>query len=901
MLNPGQRLGPYEIESPLGAGGMGEVYRARDTRLDRTVAVKVLPAHLSQDASAKQRFDREARAVSSVTHAHICTLHDVGHDDASDTDYLVMEFLEGETLAHRLARGPLPTEQLLRYAVEICDGLERAHRSGVVHRDLKPANIMLTKSGAKLMDFGLAKPTRSAVAATGSSAPTMQHPLTGEGTIVGTFQYMAPEQIEGRDADARSDIFSLGAVLYEMATGKPAFAGKTTASVLAAVLEREPDPISTAAPMSPPALDEVVKACMAKDPDERLQTAHDVKLQLKWIQTASTSRTGIPAVISHRRKNREHLAWAVALLGTALAIAAVADFVWNRTADPVTISQIVLPAGYTLNAIGDISGAPVISPDGRHVVFYASGASGSRLYLRDLDSPAISPLSGTENGLFPFWSPDSQSVGFFADGKLKRTDIRGGSTVALCDAPNGRGGSWGKNGVILFTPHFSNAGIWTVSADGGAATELLKLAPAFTTYRWPQWLPDEKRFLFFAGNHDRSEGSDIGIYIATADGKSAREVVTSESSAQFVAGELLYLRSDALVAQPFDPSSAKLTGEAKVLDSGVQLDASIFRSDFSASSQGTLLYVSGGDHSQLQLSWRDLNGKDAGSVSTPDEFWQVRLSPDDKLAATVMGNKVKQIYIYDLEHKTRNRLTYNDETFYASPVWSPDGKQIVYAYEDEKNNDFIVARDASGAGSERQLWAGTAGSRGLGINVEIGDWSRDGKFLVFAQGSLSDDRRLWVLPLTGPEQGKAFRYGPDASTQTQPRFSPDGKWIAYNSLETGHNEIYIAPFPWTGARFQVSSNEGIDAQWSPDGKTLYYQPLSNAGVSAVSLSFVGTGVQVGQARPLFHASTTLGLQGMEYSPAHDGKRLLTISGTEDENANSAIFLVQNWQAQLQKK
>jgi len=447
-LTSGTKLGPYEIQSPLGAGGMGEVYLARDTRLDRTVAVKILPTHLSSNIEAKQRFEREARAISSLNHPNICTLHDVGHQDG--TDFLVMEYLEGETLADRLMKGPLSSEQVLKYGIDICEGLEKAHKSGVIHRDLKPGNVMLTKSGAKLMDFGLAKATLAQAPPASSltmtiSGPSAGQPLTAQGMVIGTFQYMAPEQLEGKEADARSDIFALGAVLYEMASGRRAFMGKSQASIVAAILASDPQPISSVQPMSPPALDRVVRTCMAKDPDDRWQTAHDVKLQLEWIAEAG-SKAGIPAPVAARRRISQKLAWTVAAVAVAAAIALGIGFVLRAPAPVHTLRVSVLPPDQ--HSFDPMSIA--LSPDGTKLAFVAAAAGGApQLWVRPLDSTAAQPLAGTDDAAFPFWSPESRSLGFFAQGKMRIIDASGGAVQTLADAPQPRGGAWGTDGTLL--------------------------------------------------------------------------------------------------------------------------------------------------------------------------------------------------------------------------------------------------------------------------------------------------------------------------------------------------------------------------------------------------------------------------------------------------------------------
>ncbi|HUK86680.1 MAG TPA: protein kinase, partial [Terriglobales bacterium] len=565
-LTPGTKLGPYEIVAAAGAGGMGEVYRARDTRLDRTVAIKVLPAHLSDHPERRQRFDREARAISSLNHPNICTLYDVGHQEG--VDYLVMEYMEGESLADRLQRGPLPPEQLLKYGVEICEGLEQAHRSGVVHRDLKPGNIMLTRTGAKLMDFGLAKtanPEASASALTASLAGPGGKPLTAEGMVVGTFQYMAPEQLEGKEADARSDVFALGSVLYEMATGKRAFTGKSQASVVAAILASEPQPISALRPMSPPTLDRLVKVCLAKDPEERWQTAHDVKLQLKWIAEGG-SEAGVPAPLAARRRHAQTLAWAVAAVCLLAALALGAAWLLRAPKPELPLQASLLPPKDSSFAAFNFA----VSPDGRKLVFVARGASGggNTLWVRPLDSIAAQPLAGTEDAQFPFWSPDSKSIGFFANHKLRRIDAAGGPVLALADAETPRGGSWSPDGTIVFAPA-SVGGLWQIPAAGGAPTQLTQPANpgAERSHRWPSFLPDGRHLLYYnsspSGPLGRPAPAEVdagsGIYVLDIKTGHQSLVVRAISQGQYASGYVFYLDQGNLMAQPFELSSLKAT------------------------------------------------------------------------------------------------------------------------------------------------------------------------------------------------------------------------------------------------------------------------------------------------------------------------------------------------------
>ncbi len=574
---------------------MGEVYRAKDTRLDRTVAVKILPSHLSDNIEARQRFDREARAISSLNHPNICTLHDVGHQDG--IDFLVMEFLEGETLADRLRKGPLPTEQVLKIGIEICEGLERAHKSGVVHRDLKPANVMLTKTGAKLMDFGLAKTAPTGASPASSLTMTISHPsadqpLTAQGTIVGTFQYMSPEQTEGKEADARSDIFALGAVLYEMATGKRAFTGKSQASLVAAVLASDPPPISMVQPLSPPALEQVIKSCLAKDPDERFQTVHDLKLQLKWIAATSASQLAAPAQIRARRVVQKRTLLIAAAIGWVLAVAAFSVFLVNRTRleearQPMTASWLP-PSDTEFTSV--IDGPPALSPDGSKLAFLTGDASAAKLWVREVNTGTMQQVEA-ERPSFPFWSPDGKYLGFFSAGKLKKVALAGGPVQVLCDAPEGRGASWSPRGVIIFTPNIRES-LYKVLEGGGLPAKITEAQPGWT-HRNPYFLPDGDHFLFTYREAVGTGRTGAGaLYGASLSGEKPRQILASASNVQYSDGYLLYLRETVLVAQHFDPKSLTLSGDpapiAEKLDYWNARDVAAF-----TAAHGTLVYRHG--------------------------------------------------------------------------------------------------------------------------------------------------------------------------------------------------------------------------------------------------------------------------------------------------------------------
>jgi eukaryotic-like serine/threonine-protein kinase len=902
-LISGTKLGPYEIISPLGSGGMGEVYRARDTRLDRTVAIKILPAHLSSNPEAKQRFEREARAISSLNHPNICTLYDVGHQDG--TDYLVMEFLEGETLASRLAKGPLPAEQVLKCGVEICEGLEKAHKTGVIHRDLKPGNIMLTKAGAKLMDFGLAKavtgpPPSTGLTATldgtwtggaGEGARASQIPLTARGTIVGTFQYMSPEQVEGKEADARSDIFALGAVLYEMATGKRAFEGKTTASVIAAVLERNPAPISVTQPMSPPVLDRLVKTCLAKDPDERFQTVHDVKLQLEWIAEGG-SQAGMPLL--RRHSHREWIAWAIAVLALTLLAASLGYFWRTGQPQPVVTASILPPEGSQFISLEIEGGAPAISPDGKKLVFVARDKSGDpMLWLRPVDSVNARQLSGTNGGGHPFWSPDSRFIGFFTPLKLAKVDTGSGSVQTICESTLGRGGSWNRDDVILFTPNTADV-LYRVSATGGKAVPATQFdaSRGENSHRWPQFLPDGKHFLFLVRS---SQGPDFtGTYLGALDSKEHHLILHADFRAVFVQpGYLLSVREQLLVAQPFDLRSFSVTGDAVPIAEHIALNGGTSAAMFSASDNGVLAYeTSLSQISGWDLVWYDRSGKRLETVGT--NFFQTpSLSPDGtKLAVglTDLRFGTSDLWLFDLTRGTKTRLTF-DPSRENNPVWMPDGQSIIFS-SNKTGTAHIYRMPIQGTGATETLLA-TEGAYEYPQSV-----CRDGRYLLYRRRASQNTRKydIWVLPLFG--DGKPFPLVQSDFDDLRPTFSPDCKWVAYASNETGQSEVYITHFPDGAGKRQVSTDGGVSPRWRGDGKELFFIAPQARELWSISVAPQGAGLQLGTPHVLFPAQG-VSFQFGSLEVRADGQRFL-VNGNNMDTGSAPITLLVNWEAELHK-
>jgi Tol biopolymer transport system component len=889
-LTSGTRLGPYEIQSPLGAGGMGEVYRARDTRLGRDVAVKVLPANLSSDPSLKQRLEREAKAVSKLSHPHICTLHDIGHQDG--VDFLVMELFEGETLQKRLAKGPLPSDQTLRYAAQIADALAKAHKLGVTHRDLKPSNIMLTKAGAKLMDFGLAKEVGPAPLATASTETKMeQQRLTSQGMLVGTFQYMAPEQLEGKEADARTDLFALGEVIYEMATGKPAFSGKSRASLMAAILTTEPIAIRQLQPLTPPSVERVVKKCLAKDPEDRWQNASDLATQLNWIGEGG-SQPGLPGLATLKRKTRERLAWAIGTAG--LLAAALAGTAYYREAGkPALVVRAVIPPeeGTIPVFTGDFSGPVVLSPDGRVLVFAASDRQGkTTLWARELNGLRARTLVGTDGATFPFWSPDGRSLGYFAAGKLKTVLLEGGAPTDVCDAPAGRGGTWNAQGTILFAPQFQSA-LYRVAASGGTPSPVTQLDKAkHDSHRWPYFLPDGRHFLYLAINRASGHEPSDAIYFASLDGKENSLLVPSFTNAAYGSGHLLFMRGTELMAQALDPAIGEITGEAGRIARDVEVDLGIWRSAFDGARVDILVYATGGSF-EGQAVWHDRSGKSLEVLGNKGQnLSHLRISPDGEKVVTEGGEVTTSIWVYDLKRKVNTRFTLESEASIDAALWSPDGRWLAYHGQQAGRNN-IYRKAATGFGEAELLL------EGADVKQVPSDWSPDGKSLLFSTGDLVGKGEVWLLPLTGDR--KPVAVAQTGSVSQNARFSPDGRWIAYASNESGDFQVYVIPSSRTAGKQQISNAGGLQPVWRRDGKELFYVTLDNTLMS-VPITISKEGVEVSAARQLFRLPRLVGTAGnfTTYDVAPDGQHFLALE--TPQSTPPTITVVTNWTAELKK-
>ena len=856
------------------------MYRARDTRLGRDVAVKVLPANLSSDSSLRQRLEREARAVSKLSHPHICTLHDVGHQDG--VDFLVMELVEGETLEHRLTRGPLPPEQAIRFAAQIADALAKAHKLGIVHRDLKPSNVMLTKTGAKLMDFGLAKefgPVSLAAALTEMTAE--QAKLTVEGTIVGTFQYMAPEQLEGKEADARTDIFALGEVIYEMATGQPAFAGKSRASLIAAILSSEPQPMAALQPMTPPALERVVKKCLAKDPDERWQSASDLASELNWI-AAGGSQTQETGRVPAGRGRFERASWLLAATFFLLLMAAGAAW-WAASNRRPHAMYFHISVPFAANDLA-------LSPDGRilALIAYSAQANNYALWTYEVGGRQTISLNGTQGASYPFWSPDGKSIGFFADGKLKKVDVAGGQIQVLCDAPNGRGGAWNRDGVIVFTPD-GYGGLFRVSSWGGLPVEMTQPDPARfeSSHRWPVFLPDAKHFLYLAVNFS-GKLENNALFLGSLDSKEKRSLVSTSANAAYAEpGFLVYLRDKTLVAQRFDPRRFLLSGEPHTLSDEVLYFPTVDRAVFSVSSAEVLVTQTGRGASISQLTWFDRSGKPGGAVGVPGSYDNLRLSLDGRRIAagqTDPDGRKTDIWINEPARNTTTRLTFGPSA-HQTPIWSPDGRQIMFSLNSSLNTQLYL-KNADGSGSEEEV-------ADLGaVLVNPWDWSRDAKYVLVRKAN-----ELWYL--SWPERvAKPLLQA--KWTVRNAQFSPDGRWMAYASNETGRMEIYVSPFPSGSGKWQVSTGGGEEPRWRQDGKELFY--LSPEGKMMAAEVKTGASFEAGSPVALFQTHRRQPISALDffsYDVSGDGQRFLIATKVDEANA-APLSVLLNWASEMEK-
>jgi eukaryotic-like serine/threonine-protein kinase len=861
-LQSGTRLGAYEIIGPIGAGGMGEVYKARDTRLGRSVAVKILPADLTSDPLARQRFEREARTVAALSHPHICPLFDVGRHE--DTDFLIVEYLEGETLEACLAKGRLPLDRALEYAIQIADALAAAHKAGIIHRDLKPGNIMLTNSGAKLLDFGLAKPRKQPVVS-GQTAITGGEPLTTYGTILGTLQYMAPEQLQGGEADPRGDIFAFGCVLYEMLTGTRAFGGDSSAHVIAAIMNDTPPPVGDMQSSVGPALDHIVRRTLAKQPDDRFQSSRDLLLELKWAAEERTRPSRPRAVAATLRMYLLGALLVIAVLA-ALALAA-RHFLQSAGAELSTNFDVLLPDNLMFETSYD---APIISPDGRVVLFSATSAGTRHLWLRPLDSRTLTMVQGTAGASAPFWSFDSRSIGFFAAGKLKRVSAAGGPVATICDseATLYSSGSWNQDGVILFAG--APGPIYRVSEDGGAPQAATRLTADERDHILPVFLPDGRRFLYVVS------GLHPGVYAGSLDGPEAKEMLTDAVMASYAEpGYLLFSKGQTLFAQQFDRRRLRLRDKAASIADGV------FFGRFSVSRNGVLAYRPQNVYGFSRFVWIDRDGRRLGVVGDPGRYVQMALSPTGRKLAIQRSEEGPNhdLWLLDLTTNVLSRLT-SDPEFDVDPAWSPDERRIAFA--SRRSGVFTLFDKDLLTGKEEQLLADPPQP-----GVLVDDWSPDGRFVVIR----TLGRALYTFSM---EDKHVTRLTPDTPyTMDQSHVSPDGKWIAFHSNESGRFEVYLAAFPTLSDKRQVSAAGGLQPEWSSDGRELFYLELDGR-LMAVPVR-QNLGLEVGTPSVLFQTNIRP-THVSQYAVAPGAKRFLLLE--PERPGGDPVTLMLDWTARL---
>jgi serine/threonine protein kinase/Tol biopolymer transport system component len=885
MIAKDVRLGPYEIQAPLGHGGMGEVYRAIDTRLGRAVAIKVLPRHVADSPTRRQRFEREARALSSLSHPHICALYDIGEEDG--LPFLVMEALDGETLTERLVRGALPIDQVVRHAIEMAGALDHAHRQGVIHRDLKPSNIMMTRSGVKLLDFGVARlcATETIAGASLLEMPTLQT-ITGEETIVGTPPYMAPEQLEARDTDARTDIFAFGAVVYEMATGRQAFEGRSRAGLIAAILEHDPEPISSARRAStestipastrevPPLLDQIIERCLAKDPGERWQTANDLEQALRWIAEGLAATVRAPQRTSYRTQ----LAWGVAV-GLAGALSAIG--VWSVTSRAPSVAGSVarfalsVPETDTLITYG-----LALSPNGRNIVYVAQRNGTQQLFRHALDQLEAMPIAGSEGGEFPFFSPDGQWIGFFADNALKKVAATGGTAVTICPAGFRRGASWGRDGMIVFASG-SSPDLMQVAATGGAPKRLTTMATGKRA-EWPELTPDGRAVLYTAMAAGVLETARV--VVRSLDTGTERDLVDGTNPRLSPTGHVVFARRGELWAAPFDRNRLAITGAPTPVLEGVQVNSGGMAL-FAVASDGSLVHAAPGRSIVVAI---DRTGRAEVLLDVPRVYYGVpQPSPEGHRLAMAFSDHLASnpaIWTYDLERHLVSRLTFG-RGWDSAPLWTPDGQRIVFRSDRAGGPPNLFWTAADGSGVVEQL---THSPNGQNAN----SWTRDGQILAFTENDRTPD--IWTLRVDLTHKPEPFLRTP--YKEFEPAFSPDGRWIAYESNEADRDEIYVRPFPPAGAKWQVSTRGGVTPRWSPDGKGLFYLTDDTLMVAAVR---PGPTFQAAAPRALFRHSQPWNDDGRSrFSVMPDGQHFLML---QPAGAPFQIQVTLNWVEELKAR
>jgi len=880
-LSHGSNIGRYEIRSQLGAGGMGEVYQARDPKINRDVAIKVLPAAFSSDADRLRRFEQEVQATGKLNHPNILAVYDV--ETHNGAPYVVYELLEGETLRERLRGAAVSTRKAVDFASQIANGLSAAHGKGIVHRDLKPDNIFITNDGhVKILDFGLAKLVESSSDTDNQTDVLTRKANTDPGAVMGTAGYMSPEQVRGRPVDHRTDIFSFGAVFYEMLSGKRAFRGDSAIETLNAILKEDPVDLSTTNPNIAPALERVVSHCLEKSPDRRFQSATDIAFALESLSdvtshpslvTRSELRTGA-------RWSRERIIWMVvcAILLLALSALALSHFSRSTAAAPLVRLTLAGPENATYPA--HVS----ISPDGSRVVFVATNPAGKRvLWMRPLDSVDAKPLEGTDDAVAPFWSPDGRFIGYFSNRKLLKIDASGGQPQTICDAAEDRGGTWNRDGIILFG---GLEGVYRVSAQGGTPTLATKAGEKEEAHRWPYFLPDGRHFLFLA---DAETKEDHHVRIGSLDSQETEILFNAISRLEFAAGYLLYVNQGTLVAHPFDTGTRKLSGEPKVLAANILDVGQNHEFDFSVSETGALTYQVGSPNSQL--TWFDRTGKKLSTVGEVRPYVGAVLSRDGKTVATSLADadgRVADIWLVDLTRDNLiTRLTF-EPSVEADPAWSPDGKQLVFGSNRSGGGKIDLYLKAAGGASNDQLVFSSDSTK------FPTSWSRDGKFILFENWAPKSKGAIWTLSLVDNKASPLFQT--TAYDQFQAQISPNGRYVAYTSNESGKSDVFVQPFAATGEKWRISSEGAGLPLWRDDGKELYYLTFEGK-LMAVDIG-ESPKFQPSVPRQLFQANVKAA-NGLCYGAAPDGQRFL-INTSIQNTGSTTMTIVLNWTAAVKQ-
>jgi serine/threonine protein kinase/Tol biopolymer transport system component len=893
---PGTRLGPYEILSAIGAGGMGEVYRAHDSKLGRDVAIKVLPEAFAHDADRLSRFQREAKMLASLNHPNIATIH--GLERSNDTSYLVMELVPGDTLAERIKReGAIPTEKALKIAVQITEALEAAHEKSIIHRDLKPPNVKVTPEGnVKVLDFGLAKAFARDGERDLSDLSTLTEMGTGEGRVLGTPAYMSPEQARGRAVDKRADVWAFGCVLYELLTGKQAFRGETVADTIAVVLEREPD-WQVLPPATSAKIRDLLRSCMQKDSQHRLRDIGDARIEIEEALTAPAPAEPIPPSKGIRTLGRRSL---VIRGGALLSVAVITGIaIWNLkpspAPQPVSRTIITLPSGQQLAGL-DTGPALALSPDGTHLVYVGRQSSGQQLYLRAMDSLEAKPIPDTDGAVNPFFSPDGQWVGFFGDGKLKKVSVSGGAALTLGDATNPYGANWGSRGMIAFVPS-NGSGLRQVSDGGGTPQPLTRLGTGELSHLWPEFLPGGKAVLFAAGS-TAINFTNARVAVQSVGTGERRYLVQVGTNPRYApSGHLVYAQGGSLMAVPFDPQRFAVTGTAVPVVEGVLQSPVSGAAQYSFSPTGSLVYVPGGVQSnQSKLVWVSRNGAEQPLAAPERAYRGPRVSPDGRRVAVTIQEQESQVWLYDLARETLTRLTFGGNVN-NNPSWTPDGKRI--AFESSKEGPLNVFWQlADGSGGLERLTTSE-------YNQVPHSWSPDGQLLAFIEINPTTGYDIWMLRIGDPSAGsgqvrKAQPFLRTRFDEAVPRFSPDGRWLAYLSNESGRSEIYVQPYPGPGGKWQISTEGGKEPVWNPNGRELFYR--TGDKMMAVEIT-TQPSFSVGKPRMLFEGRyRPTPVTSPNYDVSRDGQRFLMLKPVEQEQAApTQINVVLNWFEELKRR